>query len=98
MITQTLFVAAALFVIGLVGVLTRRNALILFMCVELMLNAVNLTFVAMSRLHGGTLGQAFVVFVMTVAAAESAVGLAIIIAVYRHFGTVDLDHINLLRG
>lgn len=98
MITQTLFVAAALFVIGLVGVLTRRNALILFMCVELMLNAVNLTFVAMSRLHGDTLGQAFVVFVMTVAAAESAVGLAIVIAVYRHFGTVDLDNISLLRG
>ena len=98
MIGQTLFVAAALFVIGVVGVLTRRNALILFMCVELMLNAVNLTFVAMSRLHGDTLGQAFVVFVMTVAAAESAVGLAIVIAVYRHFGTVDLDNINLLRG
>jgi NADH-quinone oxidoreductase subunit K len=97
-IAQTLFVAAALFVIGLVGVLTRRNALILFMCVELMLNAVNLTFVAMSRLHGGTLGQAFVVFVMTVAAAESAVGLAIVIAVFRHFGTVDLDRISLLRG
>ena len=98
MIAQTLFVAAALFVIGLVGVLTRRNALILFMCVELMLNAVNLTFVAMSRLHGGTLGQAFVVFVMTVAAAESAVGLAIVIAVFRHFGTVDLANIKLLRG
>lgn len=98
MIAQTLFVAAALFVVGLVGVLTRRNALILFMCVELMLNAVNLTFVAMSRMNGDTLGQAFVVFVMTVAAAESAVGLAIIIAVYRHFGTVDLDNINLLRG
>ena len=98
MIAQTLFVAAALFVIGMVGVLTRRNALILFMCVELMLNAVNLTFVALSRLHGGTLGQAFVVFVMTVAAAESAVGLAIVIAVYRHFGTVDLDNISLLRG
>ena len=98
MIALTLFLAAALFVVGLVGVLTRRNALILFMCVELMLNAVNLTFVAMSRLHGDTLGQAFVVFVMTVAAAESAVGLAIIIAVFRHFGTVDLDNINLLRG
>ncbi len=98
MIAQTLFVAAALFAVGLVGVLTRRNALILFMCVELMLNAVNLTFVAMSRLHGGTLGQAFVVFVMTVAAAESAVGLAIVIAVFRHFGTVDLDRISLLRG
>ncbi len=98
MIAETLAVSALLFAIGVVGVLTRRNALILFMCVELMLNAVNLTFVAMSRLHGGTLGQAFVVFVMTVAAAEAAVGLAIVIAVYRHFGTVDLDRINLLRG
>ena len=98
MIAETLVFSALLFAIGVVGVLTRRNALILFMCVELMLNAVNLTFVALSRLHGGTLGQAFVVFVMTVAAAESAVGLAIIIAVYRHFGTVDLDRINLLRG
>jgi NADH-quinone oxidoreductase subunit K len=97
-IAETLAVSALLFVIGVVGVLTRRNALILFMCVELMLNAVNLTFVAMSRLHGGALGQAFVVFVMTVAAAEAAVGLAIVIAVYRHFGTVDLDRINLLRG
>ncbi len=98
MIVETLALSALLFAIGVVGVLTRRNALILFMCVELMLNAVNLTFVTMSRLHGGTLGQAFVVFVMTVAAAEAAVGLAIVIAVYRHFGTVDLDRINLLRG
>ena len=98
MIAEALVVAAGLFVIGVVGVLTRRNALILFMCVELMLNAVNLTFVALSRLHGGTLGQAFVVFVMTVAAAEAAVGLAIVIAVFRHFGTVDLGNINLLRG
>ncbi len=98
MIGETLTISALLFAIGVVGVLTRRNALILFMCVELMLNAVNLTFVALSRLHGGTLGQAFVVFVMTVAAAEAAVGLAIVIAVYRHFGTVDLDRINLLRG
>jgi NADH-quinone oxidoreductase subunit K len=98
LIGETLAISALLFAIGVVGVLTRRNALILFMCVELMLNAVNLTFVAMSRLHGGTLGQAFVVFVMTVAAAEAAVGLAIVIAVFRHFGTVDLDRINLLRG
>jgi NADH-quinone oxidoreductase subunit K len=97
-IAETLVISALLFAIGVVGVLTRRNALILFMCVELMLNAVNLTFVAMSRLHGGTLGQAFVVFVMTVAAAEAAVGLAIVIAVFRHYGTVDLDRINLLRG
>ncbi len=98
MIGETLAISALLFAIGVVGVLTRRNAIVVFMCVELMLNAVNLTFVALSRLHGGTVGQAFVVFVMTVAAAEAAVGLAIVIAVYRHFGTVDLDRINLLRG
>jgi NADH-quinone oxidoreductase subunit K len=86
-----------LFVIGVVGVLTRRNAIIIFMCVELMLNAVNLSFVALARLHGIT-GQAFVVFVMTVAAAEAAVGLAIIISVFRHYQTVDLENVNLLKG
>jgi NADH-quinone oxidoreductase subunit K len=97
-ISEALFFSAILFTIGVVGVLTRRNALIIFMSVELMLNAVNLSFVALSKLHGGTLGQVFVVFVMTVAAAEAAVGLAIVIAVFRHFGTVDLAKINLLRG
>ena len=93
MIAEALFFSAILFAIGVVGVLTRRNALILFMCVELMLNAVNLSFVALSKLHGSTLGQVFVVFVMTVAAAEAAVGLAVVIAVFRHFGTVDLQNI-----
>ena len=98
MISEALFFSAVLFTIGVVGVLTRRNALIIMMCVELMLNAVNLSFVALSKLHGGTLGQVFVVFVMTVAAAEASVGLAIVIAVFRHFGTVDLQNIKLLRG
>ncbi|MDF1501465.1 NADH-quinone oxidoreductase subunit NuoK [Roseisolibacter sp. H3M3-2] len=98
MIAEALFFSAILFTIGVVGVLTRRNALIIFMCVELMLNAVNLSFVALSKMHGAALGQVFVVFVMTVAAAEAAVGLAIVIAVYRHFGTVELQNINLLRG
>jgi NADH-quinone oxidoreductase subunit K len=98
MIAEALFFSAILFAIGVVGVLTRRNALIIFMSVELMLNAVNLSFIALSKLHGGTLGQVFVVFVMTVAAAEAAVGLAIVIAVFRHFGTVDLGNIKLLRG
>ena len=98
MIAEALFFSALLFAVGAMGVLTRRNALIVFMCVELMLNAVNLSFVALSKLHGGTLGQVFVVFVMTVAAAEAAVGLAIVIAVFRHFGTVDLENIKLLRG
>ena len=98
MITESLFFSAVLFAIGVVGVLTRRNAIIVFMCVELMLNAVNLSFVALSRLHGGVEGQVFVLFVMTVAAAEAAVGLAIIIGVFRHFQSVDLENINLLKG
>ena len=98
MIAEALFFSALLFAIGAVGVITRRNALIVFMCVELMLNAVNLSFVALSTLHGGARGQVFVVFVMTVAAAEAAVGLAIVIAVFRHFQSVDLRNINLLKG
>ncbi len=97
MIPEALALSAVLFCIGVVGVLTRRNAIIIFMCVELMLNAVNLSFVAFSRLYGAT-GQVFVVFVMTVAAAEAAVGLAIIISIFRHRQTVDLTNINLLKG
>jgi NADH-quinone oxidoreductase subunit K len=97
MLAEALALSALLFVIGVVGVLTRRNAIILFMCVELMLNAVNLSFVALSKLYGAT-GQVFVVFVMTVAAAEAAVGLAIIIAVFRHRQSVNLEDINLLKG
>ena len=93
----SLLLSALLFTIGVAGVLLRRNAIVLFMCVELMLNAVNLTFVALSR-QLGLDGQVFVFFVMTVAAAEAAVGLAIIIALYRHRDTVNLDNINLLRG
>jgi NADH-quinone oxidoreductase subunit K len=97
MLAEALALSALLFTIGVVGVLTRRNAIILFMCVELMLNAVNLSFVALSKLYGAS-GQVFVVFVMTVAAAEAAVGLAIIIAVFRHRQSVNLEDINLLKG
>ena len=97
MLAESLALSATLFTIGVVGVLTRRNAIIVFMCVELMLNAVNLSFVALSRLYGME-GQVFVVFVMTVAAAEAAVGLAIIIAIFRHRHTVNLENINLLKG
>jgi NADH-quinone oxidoreductase subunit K len=96
-LTESLFFSAVLFTIGVVGVLTRRNAIIVFMCVELMLNAVNLTFVAFAQVYG-VAGQVFVFFVMTVAAAEAAVGLAIIIALFRHRRTVDLANINLLKG
>lgn len=93
----SLLVSALLFTIGVAGVLLRRNAIVLFMCVELMLNAVNLTFVALSQVLG-LAGQVIVFFVMTVAAAEAAVGLAIILAIFRHTRSVDLKHINLLRG
>jgi NADH-quinone oxidoreductase subunit K len=97
MIQEALFFSAVLFIIGVIGVLTRRNAIIIFMCVELMLNAVNLSFVALSKLYG-IAGQVFVIFVMTVAAAEAAVGLAIIISIFRHHENVNLRNINLLRG
>jgi NADH-quinone oxidoreductase subunit K len=97
MLAESLTLSAALFTIGVIGVLTRRNAIVVFMCVELMLNAVNLSFVALSRLYGAT-GQVFVIFVMTVAAAEAAVGLAIIISIFRHKKSVNLQDINLLRG
>ena len=93
----SLAVSAVLFAIGTIGVLLRRNAIVIFMCVELMLNAVNLAFVAFAE-RLGVAGQIFVFFVMAVAAAEAAVGLAIILAVYRHKETVDLQHINLLKG
>jgi NADH-quinone oxidoreductase subunit K len=97
MLAEALFFSAVLFVIGVFGVLIRRNAIIVFMCVELMLNAVNLTFVAFAQAYGMA-GQVFVFFVMTVAAAEAAVGLAIIIALFRHRQTVNLENINLLKG
>ena len=96
MIAEALVVSAVLFAIGVVGVLTRRNAIVVFMCVELMLNAVNLSFVAFAKMHGVT-GHIFVVMVMTIAAAEAAVGLAIVISMFRHFGTVDLSNLRILR-
>jgi NADH-quinone oxidoreductase subunit K len=89
--------SAILFSIGVAGVLLRRNAIVLFMCVELMLNAVNLAFVALAQLHGVS-GHVIVFFVMTVAAAEASVGLAIIITVFRHNQSIDLQNINLLHG
>jgi len=93
----SLAVSAVLFALGVAGVLLRRNAIVIFMCVELMLNAVNLTFVALAQ-QLGVAGQIFVFFVMAVAAAEAGVGLAIMLAIYRHRRTVDLRNINLLKG
>ena len=86
-----------LFAIGALGVFLRRNLITIFMCVELMLNAVNLAFVAFSRALGSFDGQVLVFFVMTVAAAEAAVGLAIVIALHRHKDTLDVDAFRLLR-
>ena len=93
----SLFVSAVLFTLGVAGVLVRRNAIVIFMCVELMLNAVNLTFIALAQTLGVS-GQIFVFFVMAVAAAEAAVGLAIILALFRHRRTVNLQDMNLLKG
>ncbi len=89
--------SAILFAIGVAGVLTRRNVIVIFMCIELMLNAVNLSFVAFARHLGSGSGQVFVFFVMAVAAAEVAVGLAIIIALFRNRETVDVGEVNILK-
>ena len=91
-------VAALLFTIGLIGVLVRRSALIIFMSIELMLNAVNLSFVAFSKQHGQMDGQIFVFFMMSVAAAEVAVGLAILVAIFRNRETANVDDVHLLKG
>ena len=96
-ITWYLWLAAALFTIGLCGVLIKRNALILMMSIELMLNAANLTFLAFARQHGDIGGHAIAFFVIAVAAAEAAVGLAIVIAIYRTRGALNVDEVNALR-
>jgi NADH-quinone oxidoreductase subunit K len=93
-----LSVSAVLFVTGVAGVLTRKNALIVFMSVELMLNAVNLSFVAFARQLGQVDGQVFAVFVMAVAAAEAGVGLALVILLFRNRVTVSLDDLDILKG
>ncbi|MDH3289816.1 MAG: NADH-quinone oxidoreductase subunit NuoK [Gemmatimonadota bacterium] len=93
----SLTVSLILFSIGVAGVLIRRNAIIVFMCIELMLNAVNLSFIALAQQLGRE-GQVIVFFVMAVAAAEATVGLAIMIAIYRHKNSLNVTELNLLRG
>lgn len=88
---------AILFAIGVVGVLVKRNPIVIFMCIELMLNAVNLTFIALGRHFGHANGQMYVVFVMAVAAAEVSIGLGIIVAIFRTKETIDVDEVNLLK-
>ena len=105
-INYYVFLALALFCIGVVGVLTRRNAIIIFMCIELMLNAANLLLVAFSKLHpaaaesatSGSDAQIFVFFIMVVAAAEVSVGLAIIVMLYRNTHSVDVNFLNRLKN
>ena len=92
-----LVLSAILFALGVFGVRTRKNAIVVFMCIELMLNAVNLTFIALSRHLGNIDGQVFVFFVMAVAAAEAAVGLALMIAFFRNRESLDIDDANMLK-
>lgn len=93
-----LVLSALIFSIGVAGVVIRRNLIIILMSIELMLNAINLTFIAFARALGSMEGQVIVVFVMTVAAAEAVIGLAIVIAGYRHRQTVDPEDMHLLKG
>ncbi len=93
-----LILSALLFTIGVVGVLVKRNPIVIFMCVELMLNAVNLTFVAFSRYQGNISGQMMVIFVMAVAAAEVAVGLGILVSIFRNRTSINVDEIDLMKG
>lgn len=92
-----LVLSAILFSIGIVGVLTRRNVIIVFICIEMMLNSVNLTLVAFSAFLGNPTGQILVFFAMAVAAAEAAVGLAIVISIFRNKMTVNIDEINIMK-
>jgi len=92
-----LILGAMLFTIGVIGALTRRNAIVVFMCIELMLNSVNLTFITFSRFLQSMDGVLFAFFIMAVAAAEAAVGLAIFVLIYRSRETINVDEINLLK-
>ncbi len=92
-----LVLSTILFCIGVIGVLVRRNAIIIFMSIELMLNSINLSFVAFSSFLGDIKGQIFVFFILAVAAAEAAIGLAIIIALYRNKQTINIDEINIMK-
>ncbi len=90
--------SGALFTIGAIGVITRRNAIIVFMCIELMLNGVNLTFISAGNMLNSIDGMIFVFFIMTVAAAEAAIGLAIFVLLFRQKGSINVDEINVLKG
>lgn len=97
-VTYYLALSAVMFMIGIFGVLIRRNSLVIFMSLELMFNASNLAFVTFARMHGGLNGQIVVFFVMTVAAAEVAIGLALIVEIFRTRHTIDMDKLNSMKG
>ncbi len=97
-VSYYLALSAILFVIGILGVLLNRNALVMFMSLELMFNAGNLAFVTFARMYGGLTGQLVVFFVMTVAAAEVAIGLALMVEIFRRKRSIDMDDINSLKG
>lgn len=98
-ITHYLFVAAVLFALSLAGIiLNRKNIIHILMCIELMLLAVNTNFIAFSQYHGDRAGQVFVFFILTVAAAEAAIGLALVVLLFRNRGTIDVDRMNQLKG
>jgi NADH-quinone oxidoreductase subunit K len=97
-LNTVLFISFLLFAVGVAGVLIRRNVLIVLMCVELMLNAANLNLIAFARHSGSPAGQAFALLVMGLAAAEVAIGLALVVALYRKKDTIQVDQINLLKG
>lgn len=96
-ILSYLAVSAVMFSLGMIGVLTRRNAIVVFMCIELMLNAVNLSLVAFSKMHDDATGSMLVFFVMCVAAAEAVVGLALVISLFRNKQNIDINNINIFK-
>lgn len=97
-IDSYIYLSVILFCIGVFGILYRRNAIIMFMCIEIMLNSANMLLVAFSSYHQDATGQVFVFFTMAVAAAEVAVGLAILVAIYRNIGSIDIDNLKNLKG
>ena len=97
-LNQFLMLAAALFCIGVYGVIARKNGVMVLMSIELILNAVNINLVAFSAMTGALSGQVFALFIIAVAAAEVGVGLAIVLAIFRNYKTVDLDQVDLMKG
>ena len=98
LINQFLFLGAALFCIGVYGVLARRNGVLVLMSIELILNAVNINMIAFGAMHGTVVGQVFALFVITIAAAEVGVGLAIVLLLYRNRRSIDLDQVDAMKG